>query len=500
MGITPRPRRRAIHQVTDTVTHGGVLVLLCMTAAVPWLATSSAGAGVAQPARPNIVIAIADDWSYPHAGAAGDDVVRTPVIDRLAREGMYYTRAFVATPSCSASRAALLTGQYPHRLAEGSQLWGFLPGRFDVYPELLGAAGYHVGSSRKGWGPGQLAPAGRSEDPAGAKFPDFAAFMADRPPATPFVYWFGTQDPHRPYTAGAGAAAGIDPARVIVPSFLPDTPEVRADIADYLFEVERFDRELGDIVAQLEAAGELDHTLVVVTSDNGMPFPRAKANLYDAGTHVPLIVRWPREVQPGVISDAMVNSIDLAPTFLTAAGLPVPSDMSGRALQPLWRGTDAIDRDRVFLERERHAHVRRGNLGYPARAVRTRDHLYIRNLRPDRWPAGDPELVFSVGPYGDIDGGPTKDVILGRRADPAIRPFFDLATATRPAEELYMLADDPDQLHNVVADPAHAEALTLLRQMVDEWMRTTGDPRAGTDDERWEAYPYYGGPAAGVVR
>jgi arylsulfatase A-like enzyme len=448
-----------------------------------------------QPRRPNILVAIADDWSYPHARAFGDTAVRTPVIDRLAREGTTYTHAFAVTPSCSASRAALLTGQYPHRLEEGSQLWGFLPGRFDVYPELLGDAGYHVGSSRKGWGPGQLAPAGRTVDPAGRKFPDFAAFMAARPDATPFVFWFGTQDPHRPYTAGTGAAAGIEPARVAVPAFLPDTPEVRSDIADYLFEVERFDRELGEIVARLEAAGELDRTLLVVTSDNGMPFPRAKATLYDGGTRIPLIVRWPAgQVPAGVVSDAMVSNIDLAPTFLTAAGRPVPPVTSGRALQPLWRGEDRTDRDRVFLERERHAHVRQGNLGYPSRAVRTRDYLYIRNLRADRWPAGDPALVFSVGPFGDIDGGPSKGVILDRRDEPTIRPFFELATAKRPAEELYALAVDPHQLRNVAADAAHATALASLRQTVDDWMRETGDPRATAGDGRWETYPYYGQP------
>jgi N-sulfoglucosamine sulfohydrolase len=476
------------------LTSRWVLAALCCACAT--VGPGRAAAVEWQPQRPNILVAIADDWSYPHAGAFGETAVRTPVIDRLAREGTTYTHAFAVTPSCSASRAALLTGQYPHRLEEGSQLWGFLPGRFDVYPELLGDAGYHVGSSRKGWGPGQLAPGGRTIDPAGPKFPDFEAFMAARPDTAPFVYWFGTQDPHRPYTEGTGAAAGIDPGRVTVPAFLPDTSEVRSDIADYLFEIERFDRELGEIVARLEAAGELGRTLVVVTSDNGMPFPRAKATLYDGGTRIPLIVRWPAgQVPAGVVSDAMVSNIDLAPTFLTAAGLPVPPGTSGRALQPLWRGETPVDRNHVFLERERHAHVRRGNLGYPSRAVRTRDYLYIRNLRPDRWPAGDPTLVFAVGPFGDIDGGPSKDVILDRRDDPTIRPFFELATAKRPAEELYALAADPHQRRNVVADPAHATVLASLRRMVDDWMRETDDPRATSDDARWEAYPYYGQPA-----
>jgi N-sulfoglucosamine sulfohydrolase len=475
------------------------LTLVLGASAAAWGA-AAAPARPAQTPRPNILLAIADDWSYPHAGAFGERAVRTPTIDRLAREGTSYTHAFAAAPSCSASRAALLTGQYPHRLEEGSQLWGFLPGRFAVYPERLGAAGYHVGSSRKGWGPGRLDPAGRTVDPAGAKFPDFAAFMAARPTGAPFAYWFGTQDPHRPYVAGSGAKAGIDPGRVTVPGFLPDTPEVRSDIADYLFEVERFDRELGDILARLEAAGELDRTLVVVTSDNGMPFPRAKANVYDGGTRVPLVIRWPGQVPARVASDAMVSLVDLAPTLLQAAGLPALPDTSGRALQPLWRGEPADSRDRVFVERERHANVRRGDLGYPVRAVRTREYFYIRNLRPDRWPAGDPETYFAVGPFGDIDGGPTKDVVLDRRANAAIAPFFALATAKRPAEELYVLSSDPHQLRNVAGDSAHAAALASLRLTLDAWMRETGDPRATTDDDRWETYPYYGGPAAAETR
>jgi arylsulfatase A-like enzyme len=474
-----------------------VLAASAMLAMLVWPGPSDtrAQAPIA-PQRPNILVAIADDWSWLHAGAYGDPAVRTPTIDRLAREGTRFTHAFVAAPSCTPSRAALLTGQYPHRLDEGSQLWGFLPARFAVYPELLADAGYHAGSTRKGWGPGQLAPGGRPQDPAGRKYDDFAAFIAARPDGAPFVFWFGSQDPHRPYEAGSGARAGIDPAGVSVPPFLPDTPEVRGDIADYLFEVERFDREVGDIIAALERAGELDNTLVIVTADNGMPFPRAKATVYDGGTRVPLVVRWPGQVRAEAVSDAMVSLVDLAPTFLDVAALPPRPDMSGRSLRRLLRGEAEDDRDRVFLERERHANVRRGDLSYPVRAVRTRDHLYIRNLRPDRWPAGDPELYHSVGPYGDIDDGPAKQVLLRRHTEPAIAPFFSLAMAKRPAEELYVLADDPHQRTNVATDPAHAAVLASLRDSLEAWQRDTADPRAINDDDRWDRYPYYGGPAA----
>ena len=455
--------------------------------------TLSLGAQTA-PARPNILLAIADDWSWPHAGAYGDPAVKTPVFDRVAREGTLFTRAFAAAPSCTPSRAALLTGRYPHQLEEGGVLHGFLPAKFPVYTDLLEGAGYYAGYTRKGWGPGRFEPGGRTRNPAGPQFRDFETFLGGRPAGRPFVFWFGSQDPHRPYEEGSGAASGIDLASIRVPAFLPDTAEVRRDLADYFFEVQRFDRELGEILERLRKLGELDNTLVVITADNGMPFPRAKANVYDAGVRVPLAMRWPGRAKAGLVSDAFVNLSDLAPTFLEAAGLTPPAGMSARSILSVAEGGDAQARDRVFIERERHAHVRSGNLSYPVRAVRTGEWLYIRNFRPDRWPAGDPETVFSVGPFGDIDGGLSKTLLLERRGDPAIGRFFGLATAMRPAEELYDLQADPEQVLNVAADPARGAIKARMRRMLDEWMRTTGDPRATTDDDRWDRYPYYGQP------
>jgi arylsulfatase A-like enzyme len=149
----------------------------------------------------------------------------------------------------------------------------------------------------------------------------------------------------------------------------------------------------------------------------------------------------------------------------------------------------------VFVERERHANVRAGHLSYPMRAVRTRDFLYIRNMRPDRWPAGDPEKHVAVGAYGDIDNGPAKSLLVDRRDDdPAIARFFHLATAKRPAEELYDLRSDPWQVVNVADEPQHAKAKRELRAALDRWMRQTGDPRATSDADPWDRYPYFGGP------
>jgi len=313
------------------------------------------------------------------------------------------------------------------------------------------------------------------------------------PAGKPFCFWFGSAEPHRPYSRGAGRGAGLRPDRVRVPPFWPDAPEVRDDILDYYSEVEQFDRDVGQLLRGLEAAGRWDDTLVVVTGDNGWPFPRAKANLYDAGTRQPLIVHWPARVRAGLVFDDFVSLTDLAPTFLEAAGLrPLPG-MTGRSFLGLLTGRDKPGRRHtVFLERERHANVRAGNLGYPARAVRTREFLYVRNLAPDRWPAGDPEPWKAVGPFGDVDNGPTKQFILDHRHEPAVSNCFRLAFAKRPAEELYDLKNDPHQLANVADLPRYAAARQRLRAALDRWMRQTGDPRARGEDGGWDTAPYYG--------
>ena len=470
------------------------VTLRMIAVALGLMLTASAGARQPASARPpNILVIMADDWGYPHAGAYGDPVVRTPTFERIAREGVLFRQAYAAAPSCTASRGSLLTGLAPHELAEGGNLWSTLPSRFAVYPDLLEHAGYTVGHARKGWGPGNFETGGRKRNPAGPQFASFDAFYAQAPKDKPFAFWFGSTDPHRPYDKDTGAAAGLKPEQVRVPAYLPDTPQVRNDLLDYYFEIERLDREAGAILRTLEQAGQLDHTLVVFTSDNGLPFPRAKANLYDGGTHVPLAIRLPGRVKAGQLRDDFVVLTDLAPTILEAARL-TPPPMTGRSLMPLLAGGRQANRDRVFVERERHAQVRQGDLSYPARAVRTERFLYIRNFRPDRWPAGDPEMYFAVGPFGDIDGGPSKDLLLERRNDPATTRFFELATAKRPAEELYDLKKDPDQLINVAGQREYESDQKQLKAMLEKWMRDTHDPRSSQDDDRWDKYPYYGNP------
>ena len=474
--------------MTRLVTSRRRLIGCFVALLLPWI-----GAALhAAEKQPNILFAIADDWSWPHASIYDDKVVKTPTFDRVAREGVLFTNAYCATPSCTASRSAILTGQTPHRLEDAANLWSLLPAKYDVYPDLLEDAGYVVGYMRKGWGPGTIEEAGRSRNPAGPQFKSFAEFHQTVGDDKPFCFWFGSQDPHRTYAPRSGVASGMKIEDVEVPPYLHDSPTVRSDMCDYYWEVQRFDREVGEILNALEASGKLDNTLVVITSDNGMPFPRAKANLYDAGTRMPLAIRWPRSIaEPGRRYDGFVSFVDLAPTFLVAAGLKATADMHGKPLQDVFKGCEPGDRPMVFFERERHGNVREGNLSYPARGVRTKDFLYIKNFRPDRWPAGDPEMHDPARNFGDIDDSPTKRELLDRRDDPAIKPLFNLACAERPAEELYDLKHDPHQLTNLAGDEQYARIKRELFEELWRWMVKTGDPRASANDDRYDHYRYF---------
>jgi arylsulfatase A-like enzyme len=421
-------------------------------------------------------------------------------VDAIGRDGAVFLNAFCAAPSCTPSRASLLTGKYPHELEAGASLWGYLPKKFSNYTRILESAGYHVGLSGKGWGPGNFEAGGYEENPAGKNYRDFASFFAAKPEGKPFSFWFGSRNPHRPYDAGSGQRSGMNPGKVKVPAWLPDVPEVRKDLLDYYFEIEEFDRELGQILDILRSAGELENTLIIITGDNGMPFPRAKANLYDAGTKIPLIIGLKGKIRPGTIVEELVSLTDIAPTILEATGQTIPSGVRGKTLWPLLRNEKSSDRHAVFVGRERHANVRRFELGYPARAVRTKDFLYIRNYEPARWPSGDPELYHSVGPYGDTDDGPSKAYILEHRMDPALRPFFERAFAKRPADELYDLKNDPDQLKNVASDTKYKKELESFKKQLAEWQVATGDPRSAHGHPViFDQYPYYGPPVSGAT-
>lgn len=464
-------------------------------------------------ARPNILFCISDDQSYAHTGANGDSLVKTPAFDRVAREGLRFTHAFCDAPTCGPSRSAILTGQPIWRLEEAGNIHSILPAKFATYTELLTKSGYSVGYTGKGWGPGELEPGGRTVNPAGVAFqsrkikPPFAG-MSDKDCAgnfqdfleqvaddQPICFWLGTHEPHRTYEPGSGKATGKDPGKVVVPPIFPDNDVVRNDLLDYLVEIETFDQQVSRAMAMLEDTGQLDNTIVVVTSDHGMPFPRAKASLYDAGTHVPLAIRWPRGIRwPGRDVTAFVNLSDLAPTFLEAAGLTPPSMMTARSVTDIFGAKGTASRPAAFFAMERHDGCRAGGKGYPCRAIRTADYLYIHNFEPTRWPSGSPDASVCARsiPFGEIDTSPSKTFMMEHRNKHGVARLAELAFGMRPAEELHDLNNDQYQMVNVAGALAMAEIQASLRKRLFDHLTETRDPRivGGTVD--WDYYPYYG--------
>jgi N-sulfoglucosamine sulfohydrolase len=463
----------------------------------------------AKKSHPNILFCLADDWSWPHASIAGDKVVKTPTFDRVAREGVLFKNAFVSAPSCTPSRGAIVTGQWHWRLEEGGNLWSTLPAKFDVYPDILENAGYHIGFTRKGWAPGSDGPGGRKRNPAGPRFKNFEQFLEARPQGKPFCFWFGSSDPHRGYTWQSGVNSGMKLEDVKVPACMPDSEEVRTDICDYYWEVQRFDSEVGRLLKILEENSELDNTLVVISGDNGMPFPRCKSNLYDLGTNVPLAVRWPARVKGGRIVEDFISLADLAPTFLGAAGLKSASQMTAKSFLNVLtsRKSGRVDpkRDHILTGKERHVPCQETGMGgYPMRAIRTHDFLYIRNFKPDRWPAGAPKgyaqptdiVVYrprgTFYGYADVDASPTKSFMLKYRDDAKVARLFELAFGKRPAEELYDLRKDPAQLNNVAGKPEYAKVKDKLAAALMEELKATKDPRVLGEGDVFDEYPYYG--------
>jgi len=451
--------------------------------------------------HPNILICISDDQSWLHTGAMGDAIVKTPAFDRIASEGILFTHAFCNAPTCAPSRNAIFTGQDIWRLEEGGNLHCTLPKKFQTFTELLKEAGYSVGYTKKGWGPGRLEPGGRTENPAGQKYDSFQEFFDKRIKGTaaPFCFWLGSYDPHRSYIWRSGLKSGMSLDNVVVPPYLPDDSIVRCDILDYYFEIERFDQSVAQALKLLENAGELDNTLIVVTSDNGMPFPRAKASLYDFGTRMPLSIRWPAVIKsPGRIVDDFVSLKDLAPTFLEAAGIKQLKSMTGRSLNHIFVSTKEgkIDtaRNKVFTAMERHDGCRKGGKAYPCRAIHTYEFLYIRNYEPTRWPSGDPDAKNCARgiPFGEVDPSPTKKLLMDYSTQENYKPFFQRAFAKRPAEELYDLRLDPFQLNNVASLPKYAEIKRDLSTQLQQYTKMTSDPRALGKDAPWDYYPYYG--------
>lgn len=453
-------------------------------------------------AKPNILFCLADDATWMHFGAYGCDWVETPNFNEIAARGLLFNHAYTPTAKCAPSRSAILTGRNPWQLEEAANHICYFPKKFTTIAEALSSSGYHVGYTGKGWAPGDAGTIdGKKRDlivkaynkhelsPPTSKISnkDYAAnfkvFMEEKETGQPFFFWYGGHEPHRRYEYRSGIEkGGASPDQIdAVAEFWPDTDTVRTDMLDYAYEIQYFDTQLGQILEILEAAGELENTLIVVTADNGMPFPRAKGFNYEYSNHLPLAIMWADGInRPGRVIDDYVSFIDFAATFADVSGIDVDKQgmypIEGESLNDIFKarksGQVDPERDKVILGRERNDVGRPGDVGYPVRAIAKDGYLYIRNFKTDRWPAGNPETG-----YTDTDGSPVKSYILNLRRRGENTHYWKLNFGKNPSEELYDLKNDPDCVVNLAGEPEFASIQQELSDLLTTELTRQQDPR-----------------------
>ncbi len=430
------------------------------------------------PARPNIVLIIADDVSAADLGCYGNPGVRTPNLDRLAADGLRFTRAYVAAPSCSPSRCSILTSRYPHNLETAAELHGALPAGLPLFPQRLREHGYytmhagkaHFGTNDQNGVQTLVGPARAAFDIGGDGEPEpgkggyggeekWLQRLRNRPDGQPFFAWFASHDAHRIWDADDFAGTHR-PEDVMVPPSLLDTPETRADLAAYYDEITRLDHHVGLVLEELERQKILEQTIVIFLADHGRPFPHAKTHLYEEGVLTPLLIRLPGRTHAGRAVEALVSTLDLAPTVLELAGVSRPEGFQGVSLTPLLQDPSGLVRDFLFAEQNWH------NFPAHVRLVRHGDYAYLRNAWPEQLLPGASDTFYNPSAQA-LKEAWAAGQLSGLQANIFQQP--------RAAEELYDLARDPHQAQNVIDDPAHREALRVLRQALEQWTRDTGD-------------------------
>ncbi len=475
--------------------------LLMMTiAALSFMAIGCENSG--HISRPNILFCIADDASYPHMGANGCRWVKTPGFDQVAREGILFSNAYTPNAKCAPSRACILTGRNSWQLEEAANHWCYFPDKFKTYAEVLTENAYFVGYTAKGWAPGIVGEInGKKRQLTGIPFnkrkttppaeyissDDYAAnfldFLENKPQDKPFCFWYGGREPHRRYEYQAGIKKGGKKLTDIdsVYSMWPDNETVKTDMLDYAFEIEYFDKHLQKMLQMLKERDELDNTIVIVTADNGMPFPRIKGQEYEYSNHLPLAIMWKKGIKnPGRVVDDYVNFIDFAPTFLELAGINQKESgmqpIEGKSLTAIFNsdktGTINPQRNFVLIGKERHDIGRPNDEGYPIRGIVKENYLYIKNFEPTRWPAGNPETG-----YLNCDGSPTKTEILKQNRNSINRENWILSFGKRPQEEMYNIKNDPLCMNNLAEKEEFNNVKKKLKEKLFAELKRQGDPR-----------------------
>lgn len=474
------------------------------------MAGSSLPAADAQ--RPNILFAISDDWG-PHAGAYGTPWVKTPNFDRIAREGILFNNAFTPMAKCAPSRAIILTGRHLWQNEEAGNHLAVFPPKLKSWPEVLVDQGWYVGITGKGWGPGIANDVqGRARQITGKPFNkrkapvetsgmsnndyagNFVDFLDSAPENKPWCFWCGAAEPHRDYEFQSGVNKGGKKLTDIdrVPEYWPDHETVRHDMLDYALEVEHVDKHLGRMIAELERRGLLDNTIIIVTSDHGMPFPRVKGYAYHDSNHIPLAIRWPSGIEhAGRKIDDFVDFTDIAPTILDIARIPQSDSgmqpITGRSWGEIFQSDKAgrvvPDRDHVLVGKERTDVGRPHNQGYPIRGIITADYLFLKNYEPGRWPAGNPETG-----YLDTDGGPTKSLILELGRINRQDKYWQWNFGMRPERELYDLTHDRDCVRNLADSLSQSARVSELEKRLEDALRAQGDPRMQGNGKVFDEY------------
>lgn len=462
--------------------------------------------------RPNILFIIADDISRTSMGVYGCDYIKTPNFDRIAEEGVLFTNAYVTNPKCAPARACLLTGRYSWQLEEAANHQPVVPEKWKFYPDLLEASGYWIGFTGKGWGPGKYYgehnPAGweyneiKLEPPySGINTKDyvanFEAFLNKNTEGKPFCFWLGTHEAHRAFEKDSYKKENKDLDQVDVQKFYPDNELIRGDLADYGIEVEYHDMVIGKALDILEEKGLMENTLIVVTSDHGMPFPRVKGQIYDEGFHVAFAARWGDKIKPGRVVSDYINFPDVAPTFLEVAGIDKDPQITGESFLDILLSEESgrIDPDRNFavLGKERHDLGRmegeQHSVGYPARAIRTDKYLYVHNYKPHRWPAGDPEYN-----YMNCDGSPTKTYLTELEKSHDDYNFYLSAFGQKPANELYDMEKDPDCVNNLAGLHDYQKIIEELSAKMNKVLTAQNDPRVLGNGDIFDYYPHRDDP------
>ncbi len=463
--------------------------------------------------QPNILFCIADDVSYPHMSAYGTPWVNTPGFDRVAKNGILFQQAYTCNAKSAPSRAAIITGRNSWQLEEACNHWPKFPSKFKSYPEALADNGYCIGFTGKGWGPGFARNAeGKDREITGKKWNDlklksptkgisnidyasnFKAFLDNRPKDKPFCFWYGALEPHRGYEFASSLKAGKNINQIdSVPSFWPDNEKIRTDMLDYALELEHFDHHLERILQYLEEAGELDNTIVVVTADHGMPFPRCKGQEYEYSNHIPFAVMWKNGIKkPGREVRDKISVIDIAPTFLELANVTEEKSgmhaITGRSfVDLLTENKKEIDRDFVMIGKERHDVGRPHDQGYPIRGLIRGDYLYLMNFETNRWPAGNP-----VTGYLNVDGGPTKTEIIQSRRNPETEYYWKLSFGKRDSEEMYNIRKDRDCMTNLINKKEYAALKDKMRKELLARLKEQQDPRIVADGTIFDRYEYQG--------